>query len=491
LAACSIDAMTTPQNNINLHESPRPDASGEPSAPAAGPGDAHPPEAARRLQRVLGLGDLLFYGIVLIQPVGAVGLFGVASQMSRGHMLPAILLAMVAMMLTAVSYGRMSVLYPSAGSGYTYVGQGLNPHLGFLTGWALVLDYLICPVVNVIYGALSAQRLLPSVPYGAWVLILGLGMTLLNARGIRWTARANQLLLAVMCAVIAVFVVAAARYLFRAGGAGGLFSWLPFYDPRTFDRHAVLTATSFAALTYIGFDGITTLAEDARQPKRTVPLATVLVCLITGLAAGVQVYLAQRVAPDYRQFHDVETAFMDVAGRVGGPWLFQAVAAMMAVACLGSGLTAQVGAARLLYSMGRDNVLPRRLFGRLDRRGAPTVNVWLIGAAALGGAFLLNYERAAELINFGAFLAFMGVNAAAIRVFWFRRQPGHRRRWLADVAVPGLGLLVCLWIWCSLPEPAQVIGGIWFALGVLYAAIRTRGFRRRPVMLDFSDRDPQ
>lgn len=444
-------------------------------------------ETAPHLQRVLSLGDLVLYGVVLIQPVGVIGMFGVASQMSRGHMLMAVLLAMVAMMLTAVSYGRMAAVYPSAGSAYTYVGQGLNPHLGFLAGWAMVLDYLIVPVVNVIYGALSLQRLLPGVPYWVWVLVIGLGMTVLNALGIRWTARANQLLLAAMCAVIGAFAVVACRYMVLTQGWGSLFSIAPFYNPETFDFRAVCTATSFAALTYIGFDGITTLAEDAYQPKRTVPLATVLVCLITGLAAGAQVYLAQRVAPDYHSFGNVETAFMDVAARVGGVWLFNAVAAVMAVACLGSGLTGQVGAARLLYSMGRDNVLPRPVFGRLDARGVPMLNLALIGAAAMLGAWLLDYERAAEVLNFGAFLAFMGVNVAAIRVFWFRPPTGHRRQWLADIVVPTLGFLFCFWIWWSLPKPAQVIGGIWFIVGVVYAAIQTRGFRRRPAMLDFRD----
>jgi amino acid transporter len=465
-------------SEIGMRESPA-----SPSARCDTPAGGDAPH----LQRVLGLGDLLLYGIVLIQPVGVIGMFGVASQLSRGHMLPAVLLAMVAMMLTAVSYGRMAALYPSAGSAYTYVGQGLNPHLGFLAGWAMVMDYLIVPVINVIYGALSFERLLPGIPYVAWVAIIAVGMTLLNARGIRWTARANQLLLAAMCLVIAAFAVAASRHLLRTQGWRGLFSTLPLYDPRTFNFRAVCTATSFAALTYIGFDGITTLAEEAREPKRTVPLATVLVCLFTGLAAGAQVYLAQRVAPDYHSFGNVETAFMDIAGRVGGPWLFHAVAAVMAVACVGSGLTGQVGAARLLYGMGRDNVLPRGVFGRLDARRSPTLNLWLIGAAALVGALLLNYERAGELLNFGAFLAFMGVNVAAIRVFWFRTPAGHRRQWLADVVVPALGLVFCFWIWWSLPRPAQIIGSIWFAVGVIYAAIRTRGFRRRPVMLDFRE----
>jgi amino acid transporter len=447
------------------------------------PSDRAPP----RLQRVLGLGDLVFYGIVLIQPVGVIGLFGVASKMSHGHMATSVLIAMVAMMITAVSYGRMAALYPSAGSAYTYVGRGLHPHLGFLAGWAMVLDYLIIPCVNVIYGALSAHRLVPGISYTAWALMIGLGMTVLNARGIRWTARANQILLFAMCAVIVAFVITATRYLLRTQGWAGLFALAPFYDPATFNFRSVCTATSFAAAAYIGFDGITTLAEDALHPKRTVPLATVLVCLITGLTAVIQVYLAQRVSPDSQGFTNIETAFMDIARQVAGPWLFTAIAAVMAVACLGSGLTGQVGAARLLYSMGRDNVLPRAVFGQLDARHSPTLNLWLIGAVALAGAFLLDYEKATELINFGAFLAFMGVNAATIRVFWFQPPPGYRRQWLADVVVPALGLLFCFWIWWSLPGPAQKVGGIWFVAGIVYAAIKTRGFRRRPVMLDFSE----
>jgi putrescine importer len=391
------------------------------------------------------------------------------------------------MMITAVSYGRMAAMYPSAGSAYTYVGRGLNPHLGFLAGWVMVMDYLIIPVVNVIYGALSANRLIPAVPYWGWVLMIGLGMTVLNARGIRWTARANQLLLFAMCAVIVAFVVAATRYLFSTQGWPGLVSLAPFYNPATFSFGSICTATSFAAAAYIGFDGITTLAEDAIEPRRTIPLATVLVCLVTGVTAVIQVYLAQRVWPSGEGFTNIETAFMDIAGVVAGPWLLNAIAAVMAVACFGSGLTSQVGAARLLYSMGRDNVLPRVVFGRLDVRNAPTLNIWLIGAAALAGAFVLNYEYATELINFGAFLAFMGVNAAAIRVYWLQSPRGYRRHWLTDILVPGLGLLFCLWIWCSLPTLAQVAGGIWFAAGLLYAAIKTRGFRRRPAMLDFGE----
>lgn len=455
---------------------------------------------------MLGLGDLVVYGIVLIQPVGAVGPFGLANKMSSGHVTLTILIALVAMMLTAVSYGRMAGLYPVAGSAYTYVGRGLNPHLGFMAGWAMVLDYFLIPVVNVVYGALSIQRLVEGFAprltqklvvtigwhvepqragFVVWVILLVVLTTFLNLRGVKWTARANMVLTGVMCFVVALFVVQAIRFLWAHQGWSGLVSTEPFYNPRTFKLSAVGAATSLAALTYIGFDGITTLAEDVREPKRTVPLAIVLVCLVIGLCAGLQVYLAQRVWPDYTSFKDLDTAFFDVCDLVGGKLLYAAMALVLAVACLGSALTGQVGAARILFCMGRDHALPRFL-ARLDRRHNPVLNLWLIGGTSLAGALLLDYEQAATLINFGAFVAFMGVNLAVIRAFFFRPPSGHQRNWAADLFTPTLAFLFCLWIWLRLPAPAQVVGSIWCAAGLFYAAIRTRGFRSPAVMLDLS-----
>lgn len=473
------------------------------ASPGATPAAAGSP-SGRQLRRVLGLGDLVFYGLVLIQPVGAVGPFGLANQMSMGHVTATILIALVAMMLTAVSYGRMAGLYPAAGSAYTYVGRGLNPHLGFVAGWAMFLDYLVIPIVSIVYGALSAQRLLDDLAPGLsdrlvealgfpgkpqrvafilWVVLLVGLMTFLNLRGIKWTARTNEILTAVMCLVIGVFVVEAIRYLWGQQGWRGLFSTEPFYNPRTFDLRAVGTATSLAALTYIGFDGITTLAEDVKEPKRTVPVAILVTCLLIGLCAVLEVYLGQRVWPDYTTFKNLDTAFYDVCKLVGGTFLFNAMALVLAIACLGSALTGQVGAARILFGMGRDQALPG-FFARLNRHGNPVLNIWLIGILALAGALLLNYEQAATLINFGAFLAFMGVNLAVVREFFFRPRPGHTKNWLVDVAMPAAGFLFCLWIWLSLPKPAKVVGGLWCAAGLIYTAMKTRGFREKPVMMD-------
>ncbi|MGD1158100.1 MAG: APC family permease [Terriglobia bacterium] len=440
------------------------------------------------LRRVLTLWDLIFYGIVLIMPIAPVPMFGVAQVLSQGHFVTTILIAMIAMMLTAVSYGRMATLYPTAGSAYTYVGRGLNPHLGFLAGWAMFLDYLIQPLLNGIYGALTIQRFFPFVPYAALAALFVGTMTLLNLRGIRATARANIVLLIIMCTVIGVFMLLAVRYLFHFQGWRGVFSTQPFYDPKTFNPRMIWTATSYAALTYIGFDGVTTLAEDVENPKRNVMLATVSVCLFTGIVGGLEIYLGQRVWPDFRTFINAETAFMDVTRRVGGPLLFQALGIVLILACVGAGLTGQVGAARLLFGMGRDNVVPRKLFAYLDpKRNTPTRNIWLIGIVAYIGTLFISYEQAGEILNFGAFLAFIGVNLATFWQFNVVRRPSRKRRWLADVVVPLLGFVFCLWIWLGLKLPAKIVGGVWFIAGFIYCAIKTRGFRDRPIMIDFSE----
>ena len=446
-----------------------------------------------RLRKVLGLWDLIFYGIVLIQPVAPIPLFGVAQKLSNGHTVTTILIAMLAMVITAVSYGRMAAVYPSAGSAYTYVGRTLNLHLGFLVGWAMLLDYMLQPLINVVWiSAALHSRYLAVVPFPVMALIVAALVTALNLIGIRSSARANKLLLGAMCVVIAAFFLLAIRYLLHRGGGSALFSIEPFYSPATFDLHRIWGATSFAALTYIGFDGITTLSEDVKNPRRNVLLATVLVCVFTGVLSGAEVYLGQRIWPDWHTFSNLETAFMDVCQRVGGPVLFQSMGFILILAALGSALTGGLGAARLLFGMGRDGVLPRRFFAHLHAEtNTPTWNILLIGAIAWCGAVALNYignayEHAGELLNFGAFLAFMGVNLSAFWHFALLAR-GGRRRILGDFVLPLIGFAFCASIWWNLNVLAKIVGGIWFLAGLIYLAIATRGFRMKPKTIDFSE----
>src|SRR3954463_12854166 len=283
-----------------------------------------------RLRRTLTLWDLIFYGIVLIQPIAPVPLYGVAQKLSDGHFVTIILIALFAMLITAVSYGRMGALYPTAGSAYTYVGKGLNAHLGFLAGWAMILDYLLQPLINTVWISTALhERYVHAVPFFAWAAMIAAIITLLNLRGIRSSTRANKILLFFMFVVVGCFVLLAVRFLLRANGVSGLFSTQPFYDPRTFDSHRIWSATSFAALTYIGFDGVTTLAEDVENPKRNVLLAVVLTCIFAGVCSAFEAYLGARVWPEWQTFPNLETAFMDICYRVGGKVLFNSMGAIL------------------------------------------------------------------------------------------------------------------------------------------------------------------
>ena len=452
------------------------------------------PAGVPRLRRTLTLWDLIFYGIVLIQPIAPVPLYGIAQKLSDGHFVTIIQIVLFGMLITAVSYGRMGALYPTAGSAYTYVGKGLNPHLGFLAGWAMILDYLLQPLINTVWISTALhERYVQQVPFAVWALLIAGIMTVLNLIGVKASANANKVLLGIMSVVVVAFVALALKYLYGGQGWAGLFSLQPLYDPKTFDAHKILKASSFAALTYIGFDGVTTLAEDVENPKRNVLLAVVLTCIFAGACSGVEAYLGARVWPDWHSFPNFETAFMDICSRVGGKVLFHGMGAILIVAAFGSGLTGTLGAARLLFGMGRDNVLPKKFFGQLKPgTSTPANNILLIGGMAFVGAIVLYhignaYEHAAELLNFGAFLAFMGVNFACFWQFSVRVRAGYRRRLLADALLPLIGFVVCSYFWWNLNALAKTVGGIWFAVGILYVGYKTNWFRSAPVMIDFSD----
>lgn len=447
-----------------------------------------------RLRRVLTLSDLVVYGMVLIQPTAPVPLYGVAENLSQGHFVTTILLAMAAMTITAFSYGRMASLYPAAGSAYTYVGKGLNPHLGFIVGWSMLLDYLLQPVITAVWLAAAIQaRYVPAAPFAVTAFLVIALITALNLRGAKASARVSRAMLIGMCVVICAFFYLAVRYLFSSQGWAGLLSTRPFYNPLEFRAGTIWTATSFAALTYIGFDGVTTLSEEVENPRRNILVATVLVCLLTGVLSALIVYLGQRVWPDWRSFPNLETAFMDVCRRAGGAILFQAMALVMLVAMLGSGLTGGAGAARLLYGMGRDGVLPRRVFGQVSESNRiPSNSVLAVGLLALAGALALGYmgsafQHAGELLNFGAFLAFMGVNLAAFRRFALGAGRGTLAARAANGVVPLAGLLFCGAIWVNLNVVAKAAGGVWLAVGIVYLLARTRGFRVAPPQIDFSE----
>jgi putrescine importer len=440
------------------------------------------------LKRVLSLWDLIYFGVILTSPIAAVPLFGEGQVLSRGHAVATLLIAMFAMSVTAISFGRMANVYPSAGSVYTYISRGLNPHLGFLVGWAMFLEYLFQPIQNALYAVLAIQRLAPRIPFAVLAAVTVGFITIITVQGIKFTARTNEILLGFMLLVTTVFLVEAFRYVVLHEHFTGLFSTQPFYNPATFNLRAVAAGTSLAALVFIGFDGVSLLAEEVKNPKRNVLLASVLVCVFTGLFSGLQVYLAQRVWPDYTTFQNPETAFMDVARVASGPLLFAAYGVMLLVSSLACGLAGHVGAARLLYSMGRDDVLPKKIFGYLSPvKSNPVYNIWIVGALAYIGVIAIPWELAAEVVTFGALLAFMGVNLAAFRHFWWSPESMGHRNFFVDAVVPAFGFFFCFGLLLSLQNWTKYAGLAWLAIGLLYVLYTTRGFTIRPKLIDFRE----
>ena len=432
-----------------------------------------------RLRRALTLWDLVLYGVIVLQPTAPMPVFGVVSDRGHGHVVTTILIALVAMLFTAIAYGRMARAYPSAGSAFTYVGQEINPALGYITGWSMVMDYMLNPLICMSWCSSQATRFAPGVPFWMWVIFFFLMFTWLNLRGIKTSARVNAGLATAMGVVVAVFFVTAARYIFGHPHGGIAFFTRPFFDPATFQSSAVLGATSIAVLTYIGFDGISTLSEEVENPRRNILLATVLTCVVVGLLSAAECYAAQLVWPASEPFPNQVTAFFDVAGRTA-PWLSWVLGFTLIVATFGSGMGSQLGAARLLYGMGRSNALPRTFFGVVDaRRRVPRNNVIFVGVVALIGAFLIPFDLGAEMLNFGALIAFMGVNAASFMRYYVRAA----EKKLVNLIPPVLGFVVCLLLWLNLSRPAQKWGAIWMLAGIAFGAWKTRGFRGK--LIDF------
>lgn len=437
------------------------------------------------LKRVLSRRDLILYGLVLLGPTAAYPIYGLLQQKSQGHAALSFIVAMVAMLFTAASYGKMSGAFPSAGSTYTYAQEGLHSTIGFLAGWAMILDYFLIPLLSVIYVGVTAHRLLPNVPVWIWTTLITLLITAINVRGIRVTARAGNVMMALMTICAVLFVALAAQWVVVHHGLKGLLNWRAVYMPENFSVHALMGGAALASISYIGFDAISTLAEDTINPERDISIATVLVCLIQGFFCVGTVYLAALVWPDFRTFQNSETAILDVGNAIGGGWMMGFLVFILLVAGLASALTGQAGASRLLLGMGRDGVISRRIFAHVDPKfSTPTRGIYLMGCISLLGSLFMGFQDVAELLNFGAFVGFILVNLSVIRHFYLRLGQRSGIAVFTNLIFPAAGTLVCGYVFWNLNPVAQKLGWSWLIIGVLYLAFITRGFTRATTRLD-------
>lgn len=436
-----------------------------------------------KLDRALGLWSVVLFGLAYMTPMIVFGTFGPLAEASQGTTAMSYLLASGAILLTALSYGVMARVYPVAGSAYTYARKSLNPGIGFLVGWAVLLDYFFLPMVIWLIGAAYLAAAFPAIPTSIWIVAFILLTTVINILGIAFASRINFVLMLLQLAVVIAFMLLAARYVVAANGAGGLTAVTPFFQANV-PFSASVAGAAIAAYSFLGFDAVSTLTEETKDASRTIPRAILIVALAGGaifVAAG---YMVQLAHPGF-QFASVDAAGNEIAQKIGGDFFVLIFLATLIMAQFSSGLAAQASVGRLLYAMGRDNVLPNGLFARLHPKWhTPLFNLLLVGLVGLA-AIWMDVATSTSFINFGAFLAFTAVNLSVIALYLRKHEGVRPLGVLLGVVVPAIAAACDLYLLFNLDAHAKWLGLVWLALGAAYLAYLTRFFSQAPPEMDF------
>jgi amino acid transporter len=439
---------------------------------------------SQELHRSLSFRDLLVYGLVFMVPIAPFGIFGSVFQGSGGMVALAYAIGMVAMMFTALSYAQMSQAFPMAGSVYTYAGRGIAAPVGFLSGWMILLDYVLVPSLLYLIAAIAMNSLISSVPVWIWLIGFVILNTAVNYMGIEMTAKVNMVMLAAELVVLAIFLVIGIVALAQGKGHG--FNFTPVYNSATFSWSLVFGAVSIAVLSFLGFDGISTLAEENKDSARAIGRSMIAALLLAGVLFIVQTWVASLLVPHpaalIAKGDPGGTAFYDSAEVAGGLWLSKLTALATAIAWgFANSLVAQAATSRLLYAMARDRQLPSFLAKIHPRKGVPVNATLLVAAVSLVLGLYFNSRSdgislLSTLVNFGALTAFLALH---VSVVWHYAGREGSRRWWAHVISPVLGFAILAYVLINAQLQAKWLGLIWFAIGVaVLAALMAMG--RRP-----------
>jgi amino acid transporter len=419
-----------------------------------------------QLRRALTTKDLIIFGMIFMVPIAPYGVFGFVWHDSKGMVPLAFLLGLVGMVFTALSYAAMSRAFPLAGSVYTYAHRGLHEIAGFFAGWLILLDYILIPSLLYLLSAVALQPILPAVPGWIWLVGFISINAVVNLIGIQFTARVNQYMLVMELAALALFVVFGLIALYGGMGAGRL-TLKPIYDPQAFSFATVAAATSIAVLSFLGFDGISTLAEENRASQSAVGRATVLSLLLIGVLFMLQTWIATDLARNMR-FASPETAFYEIAERAGGAWLrLITIIAVVLATAIANAIAAQAAVSRILFAMARDGKLPAVLAKIHPRYQTPYVSTLAVAVVSLvvGLIFADRIDDLARVVNFGALTGFVLLHLSVINHYFVRERSGE---WIKHLLFPLAGLLIIVYVLYEMDRSAKIIGACWIAIGGIY-----------------------
>ncbi|MEI3611353.1 APC family permease [Pseudogracilibacillus sp. SO30301A] len=440
------------------------------------------------LKRSLGVWAIVALGLGYMTPTVVFDTFGIVSRISNGVVPLAYLVGLIVMIFTAISYGKMVRVFPDAGSAYTYTRRTMGEHVGFLVGWASLLDYLLLPMVNALIIRIYMGSLFPEVPGWVWVVIYVAIVTAINVYSMRSTSGLNLILVVFTVALVAIFIVMASFQLYNGMGEGTLFTIKPLWH-QDVEMIAVFTAATVVAFSFIGFDAITMYTEEAKDAN-TVPRAILVTVILGGTIFFIAAYFTQTLFPDLGVFSLLDDTLPEIGLYVGGQ-VFQLIFLAGAFAAtVASGLASHASVSRLLYVMGRNGVLPKRAFGYVHPKfRTPVFTVVLTGVVSLL-AIGPDLELIASVINFGALIAFTFVNLSVISYFVVRKKRYKTGKDILDYLVmPILGAAFTGILWYHLHADAFIGGLTWVVVGVIYMLYLTKFFKKKLGTFEESEMD--
>lgn len=437
----------------------------------------------QELRRGMGLWDVVLYGVLFMVIIAPHSIWGLVQQDALGMSTLVYIVGFIAIFFTALSYVRMSNKFPIAGSVYSYVQRGINPHVGFISGWLILLDYCITPALLYVMVANWGTMLVPNSPWYLWVIVFVAFNTFVNIRGISMTRGIDFVIFAVEILAVIAFIALGCNFIMGGGGAGE-FNADPLWQPGKVDAHFLAAGISIAALNFLGFDGISTLAEETNEPQKNIgrgiliALGLIIVCFVA------QTYIASLVQPDWQSWspEHAENAWFYGCEMIGGE-LFRNIMLIINIVAIGIAniMNAQLAASRLLYSMGRDKVIPS-IFGKVHPKyQTPWVGALFIGAVALVLSLVLTMADLATLVNFGALASFIMLNFA---VFWYFFIKEKKRYSFGNIVkyliCPWLGILILGYVFTGFDVMTYALGVTWFIIGFIICAVKSKGFKEVP-----------
>lgn len=429
----------------------------------------------QELKRVLTFWDLLIYGMIFMVPIAPFGVFGYVHDAAKGMVALAYLIGMSGMIFSAFSYARMSEAFPIAGSVYAYAQHGINEYVGFMAGWAILLDYILIPSLLYLVSAAALTAVLPGIPIWFWLILFIAINTVINVRGIEFTAGANKIILILEFIVLAIFIVVGLVAL--KNGAGEGLTIKPLYDSSTFSLPLVMGAVSIAVLSFLGFDGISTLSEEVKGGPKVVGKATVSALLIVGVLFIIQTWIATDVGRGMT-FTNLDIAFYEIAGRAGGKWLMNLTIFATAFSWgIANALAAQAAISRVLFSMARDKKLPVILAKIHPKFKTPYISTIFVAviSVAVGLFFQAQIAFLTTLVNFGALVAFLLLHVSVVNHYMIR---GKSKHYIKHLVFPIVGFAIIAYVLFGMSIDAVVLGGSWFAIGLVYLFIITKVFKQ-------------